>query len=58
MVEDKRPLPSPDMSGLAKMVIEFCDQCEAWGGTPGNACEAKRCRFVPLYWEAVRVLKR
>jgi hypothetical protein len=28
MVEAKRPPPSPDMSSLADMVLEFCDQCE------------------------------
>jgi hypothetical protein len=56
-LEPNRPLPSPDMSKLADMVLEFCDQCEVWDGTPGNICEARQCRFVPLYREVWRVLK-
>jgi hypothetical protein len=48
----------PDKSRLAEMVLEFCDQCEVRnGGTPGNLCAARQCRFVPVYREAVRVLR-
>jgi hypothetical protein len=50
-------LPSPDIWRLVDMVLEFCEQCEVRGGaTPGNACEAMQCRFVPLYRETGRVL--
>jgi hypothetical protein len=41
-LEPNRPLPSPNKSSLADMVLEFCDQCEVCNGTtPGNACEAR-----------------